>query len=213
MRIEGAAPPASSSSGVRDVAARRTPTSLTEIRSALSRALQAATGRDASATTVDVLAAQVSLETARGTQMYNFNFGGIKGASPEGQTATYMTREVLGGQEVHMQQGFRAYASLDHGARDYVSLMRARFPNAFARAAVGDVAGFAHALKQSRYYTASEADYASGLRAAGAPASAAPSIESLDSASGEFSTSAALSRVLDALAASAARIAEPDSDG
>ena len=142
--------------------------------------------------------------------MYNFNFGGIKGASPSGETANYMTREVIGGRDVHLPQGFRAYASLDEGARDYVAVLRARFPQAYAQAVAGNVDGFAHALKESRYYTASEDQYAAGLRAAAGiqgqrEAPAAP-IQPLP---GGLATSAELTRVLDAIASTAAQIADP----
>jgi hypothetical protein len=189
---------------------------MSDIRAALSRAFQNATGRPPSAHTLDVLSAQVSLETAGGKQMYNFNFGGIKGVSPQGQTATYMTREVVDGADVHVAQGFRAYTSLDAGARDYVSVLSARFPAAFQRAAAGDLVGFAHALKQAHYYTAPEAEYAAGLRnVAGSSASALTPANGmpLQAPPSEFSTSADLSRVLDAVASTAARIVDPDPDG
>jgi hypothetical protein len=170
--------------------------------------MEAVTGRRPHSSTLDVLQAQVSLETGHGGQMFNFNFGGIKGASPGGTTATYMTREVLGGQDVHVQQGFRAYGSLDEGARDYVSVLRDRFPAAFAQAAAGNIDGFAHALKQSHYYTASEREYDAGLRgAAGLGPGTGAAVQPPPS---DFSTSVELSRVLDAIAASAARIAAPD---
>ncbi len=188
---------------------------MSSVRSALARALQDATGVPPNAHTLNVLSAQVSLETAGGQQMFNFNFGGIKGASPQGDTATYMTREVLGGKDMHLAQGFRAYSSLDAGARDYIAVLRARFPGAFAQASAGNIDGFAHALKQAHYYTAPEAEYAAGLRhAAGAAASAAGAAGSaggaLEAPPTEFSTSAELSRVLDAVASTAARIADPD---
>jgi flagellar protein FlgJ len=193
---------------VRVVEARRTQASMSDIRASLSTALESLTGRRPSARTVDVLAAQVSLETAGGSQMFNFNFGGIKGVSPSNATANYMTREVLDGQSVHVQQGFRAYGSLDEGARDYVSVLRSRFPQAFHSAAAGDVDGFAQALKQSGYYTAPEQEYARGLRSvAGAAASPSPAVQQPAT---EFGTSAELSRVLDAVMSTAARIADPD---
>lgn len=190
---------------------------MSDIRASLARALQSATGRPAKASEVDVLAAQVSLETAHGASMYNYNFGGIKGASPEGATAHYLTHEVVGGSTVTVDQGFRAYSSLDAGARDYVSVMQARFPQALAHASSGDVDGFAHALKQAHYYTAPEGEYASGLRSAygnvSRPASTgAPSTGSTGAvaSSTEFSDVDAISRVLDAVASSSARIAAPD---
>jgi flagellum-specific peptidoglycan hydrolase FlgJ len=204
-------------SAVREVEARRTPAAMSSIRAALARALQDATGVAPTERTLDVLSSQVSLETAGGKQMFNFNFGGIKGASPQGDTANYMTREVLGGKDVHLSQGFRAYSSLDAGAHDYVAVLRARFPGAFAQAAAGNIDGFAHALKQAHYYTAPEAEYAAGLRrAAGAPPAGAASLGpmaatgDLEAPPTEFSTSAELSRVLDAVASTAARIADPD---
>src|ERR1700759_2336251 len=112
----------------RQVDARRTPTSMSDIRVALSRALQSATGAPPRSSTLDVLTAQVSLETAHGSSMYNYNFGGIKGASPQGDTAHYNTREVIDGKSITLDQGFRAYGSIDEGARDYVSVLQARFP-------------------------------------------------------------------------------------
>ncbi len=198
---------------VATVAPQRTSVAMTQVRAALGRALQAATGHAPSARTLDVLSAQVSLETAHGGQMFNFNFGGIKGVSPQGETANLMTHEVLGGQDIHISQGFRAYRSLDEGARDYVAVLQTRFPGAMTQAKAGDLGGFAHALKQAHYYTASEQDYTAGLQAlqpAGASgASDTAPLQPVPSL-GEFSTSAELSRVIDAMSASAVRIADPD---
>jgi hypothetical protein len=194
--------------GEHDVQAQRTPASMGDVRGALARAIQSVTGRAPRSQTLDVLSAQVSLETAHGGAMYNFNFGGIKGASPTGDTAHYMTHEVLAGQDVTLKQGFRAYGSLDAGARDYVSVLQSRFPQAFGHAMAGDMDGFAHSLRQAHYYTASEQDYTAGLHAAaGMPAPVNAS--SNDFAAPAYSTSADLSRVLDAIAASATRIADP----
>lgn len=179
-----------------------------QIRTALGRAFESTTGRRPSETTLDVLSAQVSLETAHGDAMFNFNFGGIKGASPAGETANYMTREVIGGGEVRLQQGFRAYRSIDEGARDYVGVLRARFPHAFTRAVAGDLDGFAHALKESHYYTAAEGEYAAGLRAAAGLSKGSDTPAPLRAVP-DLVTSAELSRVLDAIASTAARIADP----
>jgi hypothetical protein len=194
----------------REVQARRTPASMGEIRAALGRAVEAATGRPANARAVDVLAAQVSLETAHGRAMYNHNFGGIKGASPDGETARYLTHEVLGGHDVTLQQGFRAYGSIDQGARDYVAVLRTRFPQAYSQAVTGNVDGFAHALKQSHYFTASEVDYAAGLRASAGPSTGEIAPAPLEPVPTDLATSAELSRVLDAIASTSAHIADPD---
>lgn len=158
-------PPPKPIPGAREVAARKTVTSTADIRAALARAHQAATGEAAPAPLLDMLTAHVSHETALGTRMFNYNFGGIKGKSPAGDTARYMTREVTpAGEEVHISAPFRAYSSLDQGAADYVDVMRSRFPEAFAQASTGDPAAFAAALKRRGYYTASETSYAAAMR-------------------------------------------------
>ena len=148
----------------REVEPRRTAVSASELRDALSRAHTKLTGRAPSAATLDVLTAQASLETASGSRMYNFNFGGIKGHSAAGETAKLRTHEVLNGKDVEIKDGFRAYRTLDEGATDYVRLVRDRFPSAMQQAERGDVDGFARALKKSGYYTADEKAYAAGLR-------------------------------------------------
>lgn len=187
-----------------EVEPQRTQVSRADLRGAIGRAHQKLTGHAASPAFLDVLTAHASLETGSGTQMYNYNFGGIKGAGPTGETARCRTKEVLNGHEVEVRDGFRAYRSLDEGAVDYVRLMRERFGAAALHAARGDVDGFAHALKQARYYTADESKYASALRglagktaALAAPATPA-GIEASPAA--VFPDSFELGRVLDAIA-------------
>lgn len=155
---------AAHAAAAREVEPRRTQVSQGEIRDALARAHKQVTGRAAGKSTLDVLTAQASLETASGGRMYNYNFGGIKGSGPAGETARLRTHEVLNGKDVEIKDGFRAYRTIDEGASDYVRLMKDRFPGAMAQAERGDVDGFARALKQSNYYTADEKAYASGLR-------------------------------------------------
>ncbi len=147
----------------KQVAPQRTPVTRSELRAAIGRALERTDGARPSDDLVNVLTAHASLETASGDKMYNFNFGGIKGTSPSGSTAVCRTHEVLGGKDVTIRDGFRAYASLDEGALDYVRTMKSQFGGALVPASRGDVVGFAGALKRAHYYTASEADYARGL--------------------------------------------------
>lgn len=162
MRLEATslASPVSTS---REVEPHLTPASPDKLRDAIARAYKKLTGRAPSAVTLDVLTAQASLETASGTRMYNFNFGGIKGRGPTGETARCKTHEVIAGKDVTIRDGFRAYRTLDEGAIDYVKLMRDQFPRAMDQAARGNVSGFAKALKQSHYYTADETAYATAL--------------------------------------------------
>jgi flagellar protein FlgJ len=212
-----------------EVAAHATHATLPQLRAALARATQKVTGQAPTARFLDVLTAQAAVETGRGEHMYNWNFGGIKGAGPSGGTTTLRTKEILDGKEVEIRDGFRAYGTIDEGAVDYVALLQRRFGSAVSAAQRGDVDGFAHALKRSGYYTADADDYAAALRgiakevahagpagalspyaagADGAPLGAIPSLESLPEGT-DFATSDVLGRVLDAVRASTARIAEP----
>lgn len=183
MRVALQTGPRPAEARAREVEPARTQVTRAEIRGAIARALEKDTGARANERTVDVLTAHASLETASGDRMYNFNFAGIKGRSPSGGTAVLRTKEVLEGREVSIRDGFRAYGSLDEGALDYVRTMRTRFGGALEPAARGDLDGFAHSLKKSGYYTASEKDYAKGLASlAGAPHVALPSGKTLERA-------------------------------
>lgn len=201
-----------------EVEVQRTPVSRADLRAAIGRAHQKLTGHAAPAALLDTLTAHASLETGSGAQMYNYNFGGIKGTSPSGETARMRTREVIEGREIEVRDGFRSYRSLDDGALDYVRLMRDRFGGAVARAEVGDVDGFAHALKQARYYTADESKYASALRGLSTTTGEAASPATIDARS-RITTAAAvfpdtfeLGRVLDAIARHPTRVEETDGD-
>lgn len=146
-----------------EVPPKRTPVTRVDISNAIRRALEQSNGERPPEQLVETLTAHASLETASGDKMFNFNFAGIKGQSPSGTTAVLKTKEVVGGQEVVIRDGFRAYANIDEGARDYVRTMKAQFSGALGPAALGDVQSFASALKRAGYYTATEADYARGL--------------------------------------------------
>lgn len=146
-----------------EVPVQATPVTRAEIRASIARAYQKVKGQVASEATLDILTAQASLETASGSKMNNFNFAGIKGHGPTGATAKYNTFEVIDGKTIHLVDGFRAYDSLDQGAVDYVDTLGKRFGSALSRAELGDVTGFAHELKRSGYYTASEDSYRDAL--------------------------------------------------
>lgn len=136
-----------------------------EVRAALEAGYRKLTGRSMPAGMAEVLSAHVAHETARGDRMFNFNFGGIKGAGPSGLTARYLTTEVLDGKHKKLVDGFRAYRNATEGAEDYLKLLGDRYPAALAQAQTGDVTGFAAALKQQRYFTADLGDYTRALEA------------------------------------------------
>ena len=180
MRVGISNPSAVHAAPARERVVEPTKTAVTraDLRGAIGRALEKVDGKKPSAQLVDVLTAHASLETASGARMYNFNFGGIKGHAPDGGIANLRTHEVYDGKEVTIRDGFRAYASLDDGAVDYVRTMKTRFSSALTPASQGDVAGFAGSLKRAGYYTASESDYARGLTNLMAAPSGASSVAS-----------------------------------
>lgn len=207
---------------VHDVKPHQTSVSPADIRGALARAHQAQFGRPASPALLDVLTAHVSLETGRGSRMFNFNFGGIKGAGPSGGSAHYLTREVgAGGEDRHLVDGFRAYGSLAEGAGDYLRFVRTRYGTAFDAAARGDVDGFAGELKRHGYFTENVEPYAAALRSlahadwsgarltTAAPAAPAALIDAPPDAAGALPNTLAVERVLDAVASMSARLGAP----
>jgi len=197
--------------GVRQVEPLKTAVTQAALRAAIGRAYETVTGKAPTAAVLDTLTAQASLETGRGSQMYNWNFGGIKGVGPSGDTAACMTHEVIDSHDVTVRQGFRAYKSLDEGAVDYVRVLQHRFGGALAQAGSGNLDAFAHALKSAGYYTASEKDYAAALHAAsGTSATATASLA--PSKAESFLTSVDFLRIDTALSRSALRIASPDDE-
>lgn len=154
--------PTSTHKGAR-VEPMRTPISGTQAAEAIAKAYRRVMGEEPSKETLAILTSHWSLETAQGTKMYNFNFAGIKGTSPEGMTAVLKTREGYGETEVHIKSGFRAYGSTEAGAVDYVSLLARRYGSAVQAAKAGDPTGFAMALKDRGYYTGNEQLYSRGI--------------------------------------------------
>lgn len=213
----------------KSVEPEKTPVSRADLRNAIAKAYKTVTGKAATANVLDTLTAHASLETGSGGSMYNFNFGGIKGTSPTGETAKTRTKEVIDGKEIEIRDGFRAYHSLDEGALDYVKLMKGRFGGAVSKAESGDLDGFAHALKQANYYTADETKYASALHSlSGADEGTltkhrvtsslsnvnllAMSSSDSSSSGGGYADSVELSRVLDAIARHPTTVKDDDDD-
>lgn len=209
MRVESAHQP-------HQVEAQRTPVGRADLRGAIARAHQKLTGHAATPALLDTLTAHASLETGSGDKMYNFNFGGIKGRSPSGDTAVCRTKEVENGKEIEIRDGFRAYRTLDEGALDYVRLMKERFGAALGKAEAGDLSGFAHALKQAHYYTADENAYASALHNLAGPGGAthvaAGSATKPAERASAYPDTLELGRVLDAIARHPTHLAASEED-
>lgn len=143
-----------------EVAAVRTRLSGEQAAEALSGAWESIHGEKPSAETLSILTAQWAHETGRGASMYNYNFGGIKGSSPEGLSTSLRTREGWGKTEVTIRDSFRAYRTAEDGARDYLRLLGGRYAGALESAKAGDAEGFVHNLKLRGYFTGNEQAYA-----------------------------------------------------
>ncbi|MEZ4231137.1 MAG: hypothetical protein R3B89_18315 [Polyangiaceae bacterium] len=141
------------------VAAVRTRLSGEQAAAALSSAWESIHGERPSAETLSILTAQWAHETGGGASMYNYNFGGIKGSSPEGLSTALRTREGWGKSEVTIRDSFRAYSSAEAGARDYLELLGGRYSSALDSAKAGDAEGFVHHLKAKGYFTGNEQAY------------------------------------------------------
>jgi hypothetical protein len=109
--------------------------------------------------TLAVLTAQWAHETGCGASMFNFNFGGIKGTSPEGLFVSQKTREGYGENERTITDRFRAYTTAARGADDYLALLSRSFPAALAAAERGDPAEFVRGLRARGYFTGDPGAY------------------------------------------------------
>lgn len=107
----------------------------------------------ASAKVVGVLWAQWALETGRGRWMVDYNFAGLKGRAPDGGSALWWTWEETEEGSRRVRSRFRAYATPEAGARDYIDMLRRRYPEAVDAARRGDAAGFIQALDRRGYFT------------------------------------------------------------
>ena len=116
-----------------------------------------------SADVVLVLTAHWAHETHGGRSMFNYNFGGIKGHSPDGMSCIREAHEGSGYHVRALKDRFRAYPNAKEGAEDYLSLLMRKYPLAIEAAERGDVTDFVSALKRGGYFTGSEADYSKSL--------------------------------------------------
>jgi flagellum-specific peptidoglycan hydrolase FlgJ len=134
----------------------RTPMSALEARLHLELAYLATFGIQPSDQTLSRMIAQWALETARGAQMWGYNFGGLKA----GKGGVFLqTRESYGTSERQVTEPFRTYRSAAEGARDYVETLSATFPKSFSYLHHGTVQEFVEALAEENYFTGDRKQY------------------------------------------------------
>ncbi|HVJ15040.1 MAG TPA: hypothetical protein VM686_06350, partial [Polyangiaceae bacterium] len=141
-----------------------TPVTPAQVLQALGVAWQEQFGSTPHRTSLLVLVSQWALETGRGRAMHCFNLGNVKSNGKTGDWCFFRCNEVLEGKVVwfepdHEACRFRAFATLQDGALDYLKTLHQRFQSAWPAVVAGDPAAFSHALKVARYYTADEAQY------------------------------------------------------
>lgn len=117
-----------------------------------------------------MLASQWALETAAGASMICNNIGNVKCPDTNaGDWCEFSTFEYVNGQRIDIHPPdpgcrFRAFATIEDGARFYLHQMWSRWTKAWPSVCKGDVDGFALGLKQDGYFTADETVYANGVR-------------------------------------------------
>lgn len=139
-----------------------TPMGRQDAISFLADAWRESQGEAPSDSTLAVLCAHWSHETDHGRRMHAYNFGGIKGVGPSGQSLVIWTREHVG-EERLVRRTFRAYASAEEGARDYVNLLAERYSVAFRAAREASIERFVTGLGSRGYFTDDEQTYLRSL--------------------------------------------------
>jgi flagellum-specific peptidoglycan hydrolase FlgJ len=139
-----------------------TPMGRQEAISFLAEAWQQSQGETPGDSTLAVLCAHWSHETDHGRRMHAYNFGGIKGVGPSGQSLVMWTREHVG-EERLVRRTFRAYSSPEEGARDYVNLLAERYGAAFRGAREASIERFVTGLYSRGYFTDDEQTYLRSL--------------------------------------------------
>lgn len=142
---------------------------------------------------IQVIAGQWGLETGWGVSMHAWNYGNVKSIEGDGFDYVYFAcNELLSRASAdayfakdpqhtkiqayrddgnawiwfypkHPGCRFRAFVSPEEGAADHIGLLVKHFPAAMRAAQAGDPILYAHALRESHYYTADESAYSKGL--------------------------------------------------
>lgn len=161
----------------REVPARRTVLTQEQAAEALLLAHWHVLDREPSPETLAVLLAQTALETGRWRSIWCHNFGNQKAsASYRGSICFFRCNEVIKGKlkwfdPPHPQTRFRAYATPELGASDYIAFLavdtngdgRNRYAATWAAAEVGDPLRFTQEAKAAGYFTADLARYTKAM--------------------------------------------------
>jgi hypothetical protein len=141
----------------------------TELTRAQARNLLAHTfaeleGRPPTVDELDMLAAHSDLETGAWRSMWNWNAGNVTSSTSSPHYVLKRVLEYVDGEPVKMDVTFRSYDDARAGFRSFVSLVRRRYPRAWALLGSRDSDAYAAALKAGGYYSAPLARYQRVLR-------------------------------------------------
>jgi flagellum-specific peptidoglycan hydrolase FlgJ len=147
---------------ITEVPKEKTPVSQEEATTYIDSAFQRVFGGKPTPKQLAILVAQSAFETGWWKDMYNYNYGNIKGYGPSGLTTRLPTTEGYGKTKISIVDGFRAYADAFEGVDDYLELLRDKYPKASECMKKEDVDGFVREL-QGHYFTGSPSAYKSAV--------------------------------------------------
>lgn len=130
-------------------------------------AYEQVTGLVPSRDSLALLTAQSALETGRWKAIHCNNLGNVKASETyEGFYTCFRCNEVIDGKvqwfdPPHPQTRFRAFRTLEAGAKDHLEFLsgRTRYASAWAALIAGDPERYVRALKVAGYFTANEESY------------------------------------------------------
>ena len=134
-----------------EVSATLTPATAQDVKAAFYNGWTDIHGHNPSDETTAMLLSHSALETGQWKSMYNWNPGNI--------TTIHGKFFRLGGGP----HQYRAYKTLDEGAKDMIMYLERKHKGAFDELRFGRPDLYARKLKASGYYEADEDDYASAL--------------------------------------------------
>ena len=145
-----------------------TPASEEDLAKAIINAWQKNFGQVPYKEQVAILLAQISLETAQGKAIHNYNVGNITTSGKDSDYFDDLTtkEQVSPGKFEKKNLKYRAYLNLNDGVAQYINLISnptGRYKDAWDHVLSPDPVAYSKALKQMGYYTANEAPYTKGL--------------------------------------------------
>lgn len=153
-----------------EVSPRKTQLTRAAARAAIEGAFAQVFGRSPERHELAVLLAQSEHESGAWLAMWNFNFAGVKAYRPwvdqPGHDHVMLrTREGHGAETREVREPFRAFATAELGAADWLATLNRYWPAALGEARSGSPRGFVEALVRGarKYFTGAPEAYAASV--------------------------------------------------